>query len=243
MNPRPSTSTPIPMANLNALSEGSPRLIDGAALDYLTIELVNTLRASSALATARIKAVEQELLDAGLTISQSPSGPPLPSKKEKGDLAGHRDSTTSLVSLKGSKLGLDEEDEPLRLRLEAIGMHVGANICERLCRDRGLFTDTLDMIKFICKDLWATCWDKQVDNLRTNHRGVYVLQDNSFKPIARISSWEGRPESIRRARLYAILPAGIIRGALARLGLNATVTPEITTLPQCTFQVKLPKGA
>ncbi len=40
----------------------------------------------------------------------------------------------------------------------------------RLCRDRGMFSDTLDVIKFICKDIWATFWDKQVDNLRTNHR-------------------------------------------------------------------------
>jgi Transport protein particle (TRAPP) component len=40
----------------------------------------------------------------------------------------------------------------------------------RLCRDKPLFTETLDAIKFICKDIWAACWEKQVDNLRTNHR-------------------------------------------------------------------------
>jgi len=33
-----------------------------------------------------------------------------------------------------------------------------------------MFAETLDAIKFICKDIWAACWDKQVDNLRTNHR-------------------------------------------------------------------------
>lgn len=33
-----------------------------------------------------------------------------------------------------------------------------------------MFVDTLDAIKFVCKDIWATFWDKQVDNLRTNHR-------------------------------------------------------------------------
>lgn len=33
-----------------------------------------------------------------------------------------------------------------------------------------MFTDTLDAIKFICKDIWTSFWDKQVDNLRTNHR-------------------------------------------------------------------------
>jgi len=105
-----------------------------------------------------------------------------------------------------------------------------------------MFAETLDAIKFICKDIWAACWDKQVDNLRTNHRGVYVLQDNAFKPISRISSWESRADATKRARLYAAMPAGIIRGALSRLGYICTVVPEITSLPQCTFQVKLPKG-
>jgi hypothetical protein len=59
---------------------------------------------------------------------------------------------------------------------------------------------------------------------------------------------------------YTYVPAGIIRGALARLGLQGTVTPEITDLPRCeptplleistvlilplasgTFQIKLAK--
>jgi len=40
-----------------------------------------------------------------------------------------------------------------------------------------MFADTLDIIKFICKDIWAACWDKQIDNLRTNHR-VGVLSNH-----------------------------------------------------------------
>ena len=30
-------------------------------------------------------------------------------------------------------------------------------------------------------------YKKQVDNLRTNHRGVYVLQDNRFRPLLHVS--------------------------------------------------------
>lgn len=43
-----------------------------------------------------------------------------------------------------------------------------------------MFSETLDAIKFICKDMWAACWDKQVDNLRTNHRvceAIYRIFD------------------------------------------------------------------
>lgn len=37
--------------------------------------------------------------------------------------------------------------------------------------------------------------------LLISQQGVYVLQDNKFKPITRLSSWEGRPEAIRRSKL------------------------------------------
>ncbi|KAF9444454.1 TRAPP complex subunit trs33 [Macrolepiota fuliginosa MF-IS2] len=230
------------MNSLTALADPPQRYIDSAAMDYFIIEMVNTLKISAAVATARTKKLEQEMIEAGLVPPPAAIPPPLPLKKEK---ESARDSVTSLASRSGSATGkatLDEDEEIVRTRLENIGVHVGANITEKLCRDRGMFADTLDAIKFICKDIWAMFWDKQVDNLRTNHRGIYVLQDNQFKPITRLSSWEGRAEAIRRAKIYSAMPAGIIKGALSRLGYNSTVAPEITSLPQCTFQVKLPKS-
>ncbi|KAF5349382.1 hypothetical protein D9758_015522 [Tetrapyrgos nigripes] len=141
------------------------RYVNGAMMDYFLIEVVNTLRESSA-------------------VTKNP-----------------RDSTVSLNSRSGKNAAVDEEEEAIRTHLEAIGLHVGANFAERLCRDRSLFTETLDVIKFVCKDLWAACWDRQVDNLRTNHRGIYVLQDNAFKTITRLSSWEGRADATRKAKL------------------------------------------
>ncbi|KAI0307464.1 transport protein particle component [Multifurca ochricompacta] len=216
--------------SLAALSDPQPRLVDAAAMEYLLIEAVQTLRHSSFVADARAKKIEDEMIEAGLIPS-----PPPPQSRTKKD--AQRDSVGA-----GSSAPGDDDDERLRARLEAIGLHVGANITERLCHDRDGFVDTLDIVKFVCKDIWSTCWDKQVDNLRTNHRGVYVLQDNSFKPITRISSWEGRIDATRRAKHYVAMSAGIIRGALTRLGLHGTVTPEIN-LPQCTFQVKIPKSS
>lgn len=40
----------------------------------------------------------------------------------------------------------------------------------RFSRDRPRFNDTLDVIKFVCKDLWSLVFRKQIDNLKTNHR-------------------------------------------------------------------------
>lgn len=31
-------------------------------------------------------------------------------------------------------------------------------------------SDTLEVIKFVCKDLWMAVFRRQVDNLRTNHK-------------------------------------------------------------------------
>jgi len=237
-------STQVPLS-LAVLADPPTRMVDSCAMDYLLIEAVNALRASSAVASARAKKVEQEMIDAGLIPAPAPVLPPLNVRgSASGSVAGGRDSVGGTSSSKngvGSAKPVGDEDEAVRARLESIGMHVGANFAERLCRDKPLFTETLDAIKFICKDVWAACWEKQVDNLRTNHRGVYVLQDNSFKPISRLSSWEGRADALHRAKLFVAMPAGIIRGALSRLGLHGTVVAEITSLPQCTFQIKLPK--
>lgn len=40
----------------------------------------------------------------------------------------------------------------------------------RFSRDRPRFVDTLDVIKFLCKDMWTLVFRKQIDNLKTNHR-------------------------------------------------------------------------
>ena len=169
-----SLSSPL----VTAMADAPVQFMDGAAFDYFLIEMVNTLRASSAHAQARARKVEQEMIDAGLLPA------PLPTPAIRKD---HRDSTTSLASKATTKV--NDEEEGLRLRLEAIGVHVGANITERyvhlshsrfsrtaacisyrLCHGKPYFVETLESIKFVCKDLWTACWDKQVDNLRTNHR-------------------------------------------------------------------------
>ena len=181
-----SLSSPL----VTAMADPPMRYVDGAAFDFFLIEMVNTLRASSTHAQARARKVEQEMIDAGLLPA------PLPTPTTRRD---HRDTSISLASKATVKP--EDEEEGLRLRLEAIGMHVGANITERcvrsfclcttiiqffssrLCHGKPYFAETLDTIKFVCKDLWATCWDKQVDNLRTNHRAGFRCPHSPFRLI------------------------------------------------------------
>lgn len=115
-------------SSLALLADPPMRLMDGAAMDYFQIELVEALRHSSSVATARAKKIEQEMIESGLI---PPPPPPAPTLRVKKDV--QRESLTSNASQSAiaSKSPLDEEEEELRVRLEAIGLHVGANITER----------------------------------------------------------------------------------------------------------------
>lgn len=116
--------------SLATLADPPPRLIDSCAMDYFLIEVVNALRASSAVASARAKKIEHEMVDAGLIPAQTPTPPSLTIRESSsGSASGGRDSLGSTGSKNGS--ARDDEDEGLRVRLESIGVHVGANFAER----------------------------------------------------------------------------------------------------------------
>ena len=55
-------------------------------------------------------------------------------------------------------------------------------------KDFPRFKDELDIMKAICKDFWNAVFKKQVDHLRTNRQGVYVLQDNKFRFLQQMSN-------------------------------------------------------
>ncbi|KAF8603187.1 transport protein particle component [Ceratobasidium sp. AG-I] len=224
----PRTPSPAPPPTLRTLAYPPQKQVDAAVYDVLLIEMVRTLRESASVARKRERELEEEMIENGLI-----------ERKVVPPTTAARDSVGG--SVPAAKTVVDDDEEAVRIRLESIGMHVGTNLVERLARDRPRFTDTLDTVKFICKDVWTAVWDKQVENLRTNHRGVYVLTDSPFKPLARISAYGPTPEIIQKAKIFAYMPGGIIRGSLARLGLQGTVTPDITDLPRCTFQIKLAK--
>ena len=111
-------------------------------------------------------------------------------------------------------------------------------------------TFDLDMVKFICKNFWESLFNKQIDILRTNHKGLYVLTDNNFQWIESISpegemvvegeraggmgGWEARED-------FVVFPCGLIQGALQGLGINSKVTAEIAgvTTTKVLFNVQI----
>ncbi|XP_076246837.1 trafficking protein particle complex subunit Trs33 [Calliopsis andreniformis] len=145
---------------------------------------------------------------------------------------------TEMINYTLSKTVEKKEREEELCRLEWMGFNVGCRIIERLTREWSRFKDELDMIKFICTDFWFSLYHKQIDNLRTNHHGVYVLQDNSFRLLDKIGTTNNKQYLQESPRLLAFT-CGLLRGSLANLGIISTVNAEISTLPSCKFHVQV----
>ena len=95
-----------------------------------------------------------------------------PSTTNKTPARGNAASTTG-PAIPTTYDGLPETEvfkDSVFFRLEKLGFRVGLGLSERFSRDRPRFTDHLDAIKFLCKDIWTIVFKKQIDNLKTNHR-------------------------------------------------------------------------
>ena len=68
-------------------------------------------------------------------------------------------------------------------------------------------------------------------------QGVYVLTDNTFRPFSRMST-EAGGGALVRAQPYLWFPCGVIRGALANMGVQASVQAETTELPGAIFKIE-----
>uniref|UniRef100_A0A3Q0RXY4 Trafficking protein particle complex subunit 6B n=1 Tax=Amphilophus citrinellus TaxID=61819 RepID=A0A3Q0RXY4_AMPCI len=123
-------------------------------------------------------------------------------------------------------------------KLENMGFRVGQGLIERLTKDTARFKDELDIMKFVCKDFWTCVFKKQIDNLRTNHQGIYVLQDNKFRFLSHLSAGK---QYLEHAPKYLAFTCGLVRGGLSSLGVKSIVTAEVSVMPSCKFQVMIQK--
>jgi hypothetical protein len=115
------------------------------------------------------------------------------------------------------------------LYLSQIGYRVGYSLSERLSKENPRYRDELDTVKYLCKELWICLFKKQVDNLRTNHQGVYVIHDGRFRLLQQTLLTMNKPiDNINRLHtLYISYSTGLIRGILTNMGYPCRVTPEI----------------
>jgi len=137
-------------------------------------------------------------------------------------------------------------------KMERMGYSVGFRLCERLAQNR-IFSAggkdpasvaaaaQLEAVKFLCKEVWIEVFRKQIDKLQTNHRGVFVLKDMELRWLTRL------PANRENTRVTAIrmlaFPCGIVRGALANLGIIAVVSCDFLAdgqnMAACSFNIKI----
>ena len=139
-------------------------------------------------------------------------------------------------------------------KLERLGAAVGYRFTERLAEHKTWAAPTnptdvaaavaaqqLEAVKFLCKELWMEMFNKQMDKLQTNHRGVFVLKDLELKWLTRfpVGSEQSRVSAIR----CLAFPCGVLRGALANLGIPAVVSCDFLAdgqnMAACSFNIKV----
>ncbi|XP_075242244.1 trafficking protein particle complex subunit 6b-like [Convolutriloba macropyga] len=121
-------------------------------------------------------------------------------------------------------------------KLEYMGFRFGQKLIEKFSKERERLKDELEMMKYICKEFWFNIYRKNIDNLRTNHQGVYVLTDNQFRFLRSISSTD---QFTAECHPFLAIPCGVLRGALANIGVSASVSSEIVKPPQVKFTVTI----
>jgi len=140
----------------------------------------------------------------------------------------------------------DQEDEEsverrlidTRIRFETLGFDIGQRLIERVTYEHSIMQSHLDIIKFICKDFWESIFGKQVNVLKTNRKGLFVLQDSQF-PWTYTFSKTNNSSSSKMIEDFALFPCAIISGALSRLGMKCRVSVDVSENPVCTFTVQV----
>ncbi|KAI8866059.1 hypothetical protein GQ42DRAFT_165730 [Ramicandelaber brevisporus] len=235
-----SSLPPIPGPAVPLISEDAFELLYAELLPVITRSTLRHTRATQLTLTERIASVS---LDNGESTANVL---PVPTHAEI--LASPPD---------------EAELEAISARVEQIGYSVGLRLVERLCLQSTIaatstgaqggkqphsattpatvprFTEALDAVKFVCKEIWLHLYRKKMDSLKTNHRGIFILQDARFKWFARMAGDEGAAASTRSSMAHMWLPCGIVRGVLTNLGFPCVVVPESPGLPQLTMHVKM----
>ena len=159
--------------------------------------------------------------------------PSLPPAEEVPFELLHLEMVLSLMEKSGPEKDLATSN------LELVGYNAGFRLIEKLTKESPKFKDELDLMKFVCKDFWLSLFHKQIDNLRTNHQGVYVLQDNQFRHLRKVA--QGR-QFLEDAAKFVVFTCGLVRGSLANLGVTSVVTAEIGSIPAVKFQIEVQRA-
>ncbi|KAJ9081601.1 hypothetical protein DSO57_1012930 [Entomophthora muscae] len=155
--------------------------VSSAALEFLMLEVIR-LFSRKGSKTKLEEGFDNQVINPDLVISpklsqrdHSTSLPPASAMASQASqsMSSLRSSSTYSQHMSQSKTGSPDaplQRNPLFFKLDNLGYRVGLSLVERFTMNHSLFKDTLDVVKFICKEYWMLLFRKQIDNLKTNHR-------------------------------------------------------------------------
>lgn len=117
--------------------------------------------------------------------------------------------------------------------IDTLGYNVGVRLAQTVIHNIASLNESLDSlerVKYVCKEIWLYSFNKQIDKLQTNYKGIYVLHDFNFKYITHLY-----PSLSSNALLYTIYPCALIRGVLSTMNMNVTVKADISKWPNILF--------
>ena len=76
----------------------------------------------------------------------------------------------------------------------------------------------------MCMEFWKYVFSKQVDNLRTNNAGTFILIDDHFKFIGRVSNHDHESQEYKdKVKCYETFVIGLLKGALINIGFDSSI--------------------
>ena len=104
-------------------------------------------------------------------------------------------------------------------------------------------------MKFLSREAWIYFFGRQVDNLKANKQGCYIISDTSFCYLSTLGRCAfGIPELapptsrliLDRVAYNCAVGAGIIQGCLESLGYACVVEPDGSVIPPTvSFNIQL----
>ncbi len=255
----PSTATQSKSSTL----VGTPTNVSEPAFEFLLSSILHWVEDQCHREHSKLKAEGQNKAEAG---SGSDAGAQSKTEEKEVDMdknetkndneedAGVGAQTQTKQQQESADSGTAMIAEHAAAKMERLGYDVGYRLSERLAQSKSLIPPNtnnnqpptpaavqLEAVKFICKEFWMEVYHKQIDKLQTNHRGVFVLKDMEFKWLKRL------PGEQDLARIMAIkilaFPCGLIRGAMANLGIVAVVSCDFLAdgrnMSSCSFNIKI----
>jgi hypothetical protein len=146
--------------------------------------------------------------------------------------------------IEGKSLDGDVSTQAAATSLDALGFRVGQSVCESLMKEeiRYMRDDKESVpgkvMKFIARTMWPRLFNSSFyPSLKTNkQRDMWVVDDPDFKLLHNISAGQQYKE---HTQLYLAFTCGLLRGALANIGIASKVHVEVDQLPSCLFQIKI----